>query len=75
MIFIMCHLPVAYPSQKKLIAKAYLKKALQSDVVITISHFSKNEILNHFKVNPQKIHVIHNGVDVKKISEKPLASR
>ncbi|SMD34374.1 Glycosyltransferase involved in cell wall bisynthesis [Reichenbachiella faecimaris] len=47
--------------------------AWRSDVIITISNFSKNEILKHLKVRPKKLVVAKCGTDVdklKKLSEK-----
>ena len=49
---------------KKRYAKTMLQKALQADKIVTVSHFSKQEILKYLKVNPEKITVIHNGAPV-----------
>jgi glycosyltransferase involved in cell wall biosynthesis len=34
--------------------------------IIAVSHFTKRELLNYYKVPEEKIRVIHNGVDTKK---------
>jgi glycosyltransferase involved in cell wall biosynthesis len=42
-----------------------LERAIHgSRQIITVSEFTKRSILKHFKVKPQKISVIHNGVTV-----------
>jgi glycosyltransferase involved in cell wall biosynthesis len=34
--------------------------------IIAVSHFTKWELTNYYKISPSKIQVIHNGVDIKK---------
>jgi glycosyltransferase involved in cell wall biosynthesis len=34
--------------------------------IIAVSHFTKWELTNYYKIPPNKIQVIHNGVDIKK---------
>ncbi len=34
--------------------------------IIAVSHFTKWELTNYYKIPPSKIRVIHNGVDIKK---------
>lgn len=41
----------------------------KADAIITISEFVKKDILNHFKINPEKITVTYNSAD--KISDIP----
>ncbi|NGX39157.1 MAG: D-inositol-3-phosphate glycosyltransferase [Chlamydiae bacterium] len=49
---------------KKLYAKLALRKAtLKSDLIITVSEFSKMRLLHYFPVAEAKIHVIHSGCD------------
>jgi alpha-maltose-1-phosphate synthase len=43
---------------------------LEADAVITVSEPSKQDILKHFPVPKDKIHVIHNGVDLQVFSDK-----
>ncbi len=33
-----------------------------ADTIITVSHFSKDEIVRYYAVDPQKIHVVYNGI-------------
>ncbi len=41
------------------------KTALEmADAVIAVSREAKNDILKFYKVDPKKIHVIHNGIDL-----------
>lgn len=35
----------------------------ESDLVITVSYFTKNKIVEHYGVDPQKVVVVHNGVE------------
>jgi glycosyltransferase involved in cell wall biosynthesis len=58
---------VAHPSwfsrkdalKRKFLTAQSLKKA---SLVMTVSHFSRNEILSHFPVNPEKVQVSYHGV-------------
>ena len=44
--------------------KLLLPKVLKRvDRIITVSHFSKGEIVRHLKVNPDRINVIYQGID------------
>jgi len=41
------------------------KKAMElADAVIAVSEETKKDILRHFEVDPDKIHIIHNGIDL-----------
>ena len=54
---------------KKLYAKILYKNASQkSATIITISEFSKQEIIKYTKVNEEKIEMIYCGVDTKKFT-------
>lgn len=35
----------------------------QADAVIAVSRETRNDVLDHFAVDPERIHVIHNGID------------
>jgi glycosyltransferase involved in cell wall biosynthesis len=49
--------------KQKFYAKYVMNKAVkESDVVITVSDFSKSEIVKYTGIKPGKIQVIHNGV-------------
>lgn len=41
--------------------------------IIAVSHFTKWELINYYKIPPNKIRVIHNGVDINKF--KPAADK
>jgi glycosyltransferase involved in cell wall biosynthesis len=48
--------------------KFYLKYVIaqiakNAKAVITVSHYTKNEIIKNLHIRPDKIHVVHNGVD------------
>lgn len=36
----------------------------QADAVIAVSQETRNDVLNHFDVDPEKVKVIHNGIDL-----------
>ncbi len=41
------------------------RTALQmADAIIAVSDDTKKDVLNHFDVSPEKIHIIHNGIDL-----------
>ncbi|MBN2135516.1 MAG: glycosyltransferase family 4 protein [Acidobacteria bacterium] len=41
------------------------KSAQSADYILTVSEFSKNEIIKHYEINPDKIIITPNGVDFK----------
>lgn len=48
---------------QKIYAKIFLKSAAHnSNTIITVSHFSKKELIRYLRIREEKIHVIHNGV-------------
>jgi len=58
------HFPLDFPKvalwhYKKFFPK-YAKKA---DKIITVSEFSKHDIIDSYHVNPEKVHVVYNGVN------------
>jgi len=49
---------------KRFYASIFMKFALmRANYIITVSHFTKTEIVKYFHINPSKITVIHNGID------------
>ncbi len=38
----------------------------RSSKIIAVSEFTRKELLEYYQINPSKIHVIHNGVDIEK---------
>lgn len=73
---------------EKTYAQFIINKAIKvSDKIITVSEFSKKEILKYTKADPRKIQVIHNAIDInvfkktldiektQKISKRGLANK
>ena len=58
---------LAYFNEQSLIKKIYLKiimkRAVQSKAIITVSNFSKKEIMKYTQCNSDRINVIYNGVN------------
>src|SRR3989339_740954 len=49
---------------KRIYSGQFLQRVLtKSHAIVTVSNFSKSEILKYFNVPEEKIHVIYNGVD------------
>ena len=36
----------------------------QADAVIAVSRETRNDVLRHFAIEPERVHVIHNGIDL-----------
>lgn len=45
-------------------------KATSSDIIFTVSQFSKDEIVRYTRCDPKKIYVVYNGIDFNKFSRK-----
>ncbi|MCF6149644.1 MAG: glycosyltransferase family 4 protein [Candidatus Kuenenia sp.] len=43
----------------------YYKSARNADIILTVSEFSKNEIIKHYRIDSKKIKVIYHGVNEK----------
>ncbi len=43
----------------------------QADAVIAVSQETRNDVLNHFDVDPEKVKVIHNGIDLNQYRHNP----
>jgi len=43
----------------------------QADAVIAVSQETRNDVLNHFDVDPAKVKVIHNGIDLNQYRHNP----
>jgi len=52
-------------SRKEAVKQKYLvsRSLKKSSLVMTVSHFSRKEILDHFPVAPEKVHVAYHGVE------------
>ncbi len=48
---------------KRAYARLFYWRAAQSDAILTVSEFSKREILAYERVRPERIHVVYNGVE------------
>lgn len=61
---------------KRLIMNRYdrLIRRKQADAIITVSGNSKKEICEYYQIDPDRVHVVHNGVDeiFKKMAETDL---
>ncbi|MDP8213957.1 MAG: glycogen synthase [Candidatus Euphemobacter frigidus] len=44
-----------------------------ADRVVAVSHMMKEDIINNFKVDPDRVVVIHNGIDLKRWNRRPLS--
>jgi glycogen synthase len=42
-----------------------------ADAVIAVSQETRNDVLNHFAVDPNKVRVIHNGIDLREYQHDP----
>jgi alpha-maltose-1-phosphate synthase len=42
-----------------------------ADAVVAVSQETRNDVLRHFAVAPQKVHVIHNGIDLQQYRPDP----
>lgn len=67
----------AYPETVRKKTLWFLRRTLKpsirrADHIVTVSEFSKKEILKYYEVPEEKISVVYNGVDVKRF--KPLES-
>ncbi|HJT64105.1 MAG TPA: glycogen synthase [Candidatus Limnocylindria bacterium] len=43
----------------------------QADAVIAVSDAARQDVLHHFKVDPARVHVVHNGIDVSAFAPDP----
>jgi len=63
-----------FPYERKCIAREYVKFstkiALHSNIILTVSESSKNEICNFFRTPEEKVIVIPNGIDLSLFKRK-----
>jgi glycosyltransferase involved in cell wall biosynthesis len=64
-------IPVAYYHNNSLYWKLNLRGLQKADEIITISEFSKSEIIRYTRCNPEKISVISPGVDTTRYCPNP----
>ncbi len=43
----------------------------QADAVIAVSQSARQDVLDHFQTDPERIHVVHNGIDVAAFAPDP----
>lgn len=48
---------------KKFLSDSRIKSIIGADAVITVSKFSKQEIVANVDVDPDKVHIVHHGID------------
>ena len=41
-----------------------------ADVVVTVSEFTKDTIVNHYGVDPRKVQVVHNGIETASLDDR-----
>lgn len=61
-------------AEKKKLSNERIMSIQNADCIITVSEFSKKEIINNIKVDPNKVKVIYEGVDKNKFYRKKLKS-
>lgn len=49
--------------QRLLYAAWYKANVLRASMIVTVSEYVKNQILQHFSLPPEKVRVVYNGVD------------
>ena len=42
----------------------------KADVICAVSNFTKNKVVNHYGIDPKKIHVVHNAVEFTNFDEE-----
>lgn len=58
-------LPGIYPARRLMLRKYFVKTAIRhADAIISVSNFTKQDIINRFGVPDQRISVVHNAIDV-----------
>ncbi len=60
-----------YGPAARFYSRMLMKKAIESDKIITVSRFTKREIVEVFSVEEEKIEVIYNGVDTNLFRPSP----
>jgi glycosyltransferase involved in cell wall biosynthesis len=60
-------IPIVFPFERKLIPRLYFRYATflakRSEAIIAVSQSTKNDIVKRLKIEPDKIHVVYNGVN------------
>jgi len=65
------HFPQNYTLLRRLFLERIIKVSVEKAIkVITISEFTKKDIINTFNINPDKISVVYEGIDKKKYQKR-----
>ena len=57
-------LPDIYPASRRILRKYFVKKAIrQADAIISVSDFTRQDIVNRFGIPEHRISVVYNAVD------------
>lgn len=67
-VFHLAHYHTLTMAQKLYAALMYKKAVTDSDIIFTVSHQSKKEIINYTKAKADKIKVVYNGIDYVKFN-------
>jgi glycosyltransferase involved in cell wall biosynthesis len=58
--------PAWYSYKSDIIRRRYYYQSAKSaDIILTVSEFSKNEIIKYYQINPEKVIVTYHGLDKK----------
>lgn len=60
----MLRYPENYSLKRKLVTKLYYYRLKKADRIIAVSKTTKNDIVRFLHINPEKIDVIYNGIDI-----------
>ncbi len=69
---------IKYPIKSRIVFKFFFKRSLSlSDAIICVSNTTKNALIKHYKVDPNKISVIYEGIDTtfKYLKSKKLVKK
>lgn len=61
--------PWTYPIKRRFFIQYAIKKSISiADKIITVSNFTKNELIKHYQIPQEKIIPIHEGIDKQKFT-------
>jgi glycosyltransferase involved in cell wall biosynthesis len=70
------NVPQAYSWREKMKLRFLTKRnAKKADKIIVPSQFVKNDLIKFYQINPEKIFVIHHGVEIQNFQPKVVSSR
>lgn len=66
--------PWTYPIKRRFFIQYAIKKSISiADKIITVSNFTKNELINFYQLPQEKIVPIHEGIDTKKFNNNKIS--